>query len=478
MNAKEIVINTIEEKKDQICSLNDQIFYYAEGGFREEQSANLYCSLLKEEGFHITNKLADIPTAFKASYGDGAPYIGVLAEYDALPFLSQKPGVPYKEPLVEGAHGHGCGHCALGAGVFATVLAVKEFLVQTGIKGTIELYGCPAEEVGCGKSYMVNKGVFDHLDAVYTWHPSQINGALSKAWISLESLVFTFTGITSHASISPDQGRSALDACELMNVGSNYLREHLIPESRIHYAYLDSGGTFPNVVPDKASLRYVVRAPRISQVNEIVSRVLNIAKGAALMTDTTMDYYIESAYYDFKPNHVLAEVLNEAVFEIGAPTYEEEDFQLAKEFFDLYEDATRKTLIADLRTEFNSAETKNLENNPINTFLSQYTSDTSDYSYVSTDVGNVAYVVPTAMLGHTISALGTPLHSWQLTAQAATSIAHKGLINAGKIMALACCKLFENPELTKKAKLSHQEYYSDTFESPIPKDAIPPKTLD
>ena len=291
MKDLEFLEHVIDQKSQMILDANDRIWEYAELAYHETRSADLLCQILKDEGFSVTTGDAGIPTCFTGtfSYGSGKPVMGILGEYDALSSLSQKAASPRKEPVEAGAPGHGCGHSALGTGSLAAVLAVKEYLVENKKDGTIIYFGCPAEEGAGSKQFMARAGMFDNVDFVYTWHPATINAVECNHSNAIMGANFEFKGVSSHAGGSPHLGRSALDAAELMNVGCNYLREHMIPEARIHYAYIDAGGTAPNVVQDHAVIRYEVRSPWVSQVKDLFERVKNVARGASIMTDTTVD---------------------------------------------------------------------------------------------------------------------------------------------------------------------------------------------
>ena len=298
-------------------------------------------NLLSREGLSIINH-DKMEHAFYAEYGSGHPVIAFLGEYDALAALSQRAGQTTKEPIIQGAPGHGCGHNCLGAGSLAAVIAVKEYLEANKKDGTIIYFGCPAEEGAGSKQFMARAGMFDNVDFVYTWHPSTKNAVESTHSNAIMGANFIFTGVSSHAGGSPHLGRSALDACELMNIGCNYLREHTIPEARIHYAYIDAGGTAPNVVQDHAIIRYEVRSPWVWQVKELYERVKNCARGAAIMTDTEYQADLSMAFTEYLPNNALASIADECLKEVGAPKWDEADYALAKEFLNTFNDTTKQ----------------------------------------------------------------------------------------------------------------------------------------
>lgn len=475
MEKKEFVIQVIEEKKDLIVKVSDEIFDYAELGFHEFKTAALYEKVLKEEGFQVEMGLGGMPTAFKAVYGEGKPVIGLLAEYDALPELSQVGGSTMRVPTEdENPDGHGCGHNLLGAGAFAAALAMKKYLEENPGKGTVILFGCPSEEKGNGKTIMARDGIFEGVDAALTWHPSDMNEVCTVSSLANVSVFFRFKGVTSHAAASPEQGRSALDAAELMSVGVNYLREHIIPEARIHYAYRDVGGIAPNVVQGHSCVHYFVRAPKSWQVQEIYKRVIDVAEGAAKMTGTEMTYELYAGLSDYVPNHVLSELMHDCMEEIGAADYSSEDFELARKF--LLETSTAEELEAkksSFRKMFGAGRLDEILERPLHREIAPI-AWTGGIMPGSTDVGDASYVMPTAQLNMATATLGTASHTWQMTAHGNTEIAHKGMLAAGKIMALTGIRLLEEPETLKKA---HEEWMAETggvYECPIPKE-IPPR---
>ena len=474
MDKKQFVIQAIEERKDLILKVSDRIFDYAEIGFHEFRTAKLYEEVLKSEGFRVEMGVGGMPTAFKASFGQGKPVIGLLAEYDALPELSQKGGCTRCTPAEgENPDGHGCGHNLLGAGVFAAALAMKKYLEENPAAGTVVLFGCPSEEKGNGKTIMARDGVFEGVDAAFTWHPSDVNEAWTVSSLANVSVFFRFKGVTSHAAASPEQGRSALDAAELMSVGVNYLREHIIPEARIHYAYRDVGGIAPNVVQGHSCVHYFVRAPKSWQVQEIYKRVIDVAEGAAKMTGTEMTYELYAGLSDYIPNHVLTELLHEAMVEIGPADYREEDFALARKF--LMETSTPEELEAKktkFRRLFGAEQAEKLMERPLHTEILPLNWNGAPMAG-STDVGDASYVMPTAQLTTATATLGTASHTWQMTAHGNTEIAHKAMLTAGKAIALAGLRAMESPDILKKAKEEWLEETGGVYECPIPKEIKP-----
>ena len=363
---------------------------------------------------------------------------------------------------------------SVGSHMFeAAVLGKRQFFEEHPEAGSVVLFGCPSEEKGDGKAIMAREGIFDGVDAAFTWHPGDKNEIWSESTLANVSVFFNFKGVTSHAAAAPELGRSALDAAELMSVGVNYLREHIISDARIHYAYRDVGGIAPNVVQGHSRVHYFIRAPKSWQVKEIYRRVVDVAEGAAKMTGTEMTYELYAGLSDYIPNHVLSEVLHESMEEIGAPAYDEADFALASRFF--HETATPEELEAkraSLRKLFGADHLDEIEARPLHTRISPLVW-TGKVQAGSTDVGDASYVIPTAMCTTATATLGTAAHTWQMTAHGNTEIAHKAMLNAGEAIALAALKTMESPEILKKA---HDEWLAETngiYECPIPKEIGP-----
>lgn len=474
MTHKEFVTQAIEEKKERIIDLSDRIFDFAELGFHEFKTAALYEEVLKKEGFQVEMGLAGMPTAFKASFGHGKPVIGMLAEYDALPELSQIGGRTERIPREdENPDGHGCGHNLLGAGAFAAALAMKKYLEEHPDKGTVILFGCPSEEKGNGKTLMARDGVFDGVDAAFTWHPSDTNEAWTVSTLANVSVFFRFKGVTSHAAASPEQGRSALDAAELMSVGINYLREHIIQEARIHYAYRDVGGIAPNVVQGRSCVHYFIRAPKSWQVQEIYKRVIDVAEGAAKMTGTEMTYELYAGLSDYIPNRVLTTLVDECMHEIGPAAYDEEDYALARRF--LNETSTPEELEAKkakFTRMFGAERLDEILERPIHSEIAPINWYRPAMSG-STDVGDASYVMPTAQVMMASATLGTASHTWQYTAHGNTAMAHKAMLTAGKVLALAAIRLAEAPDMLEKARAEWMAETGGVYNCPIPKEIGP-----
>ena len=370
--------------------------------------------------------------------------------------------------------GHGCGHNLLGAGTVLSAVATRDYLEQNGKSGTVVLFGCPAEEGAGSKQFIARAGYFDGVDFFYTWHPDNLNSVSGMGSVAIMGANFRFTGTASHAGAAPELGRSALDAAELMNVGCNYLREHIIDRARIHYAYSDAGGTAPNVVPDHAAIKYEVRAPKVGQMQELFARVVNVAKGAALMTDTKMEYEITMAFSDYVANHTLAPVMEQALVEYGAPEWTEEDFALARRFLRTYPKTTLKTIKDGMKSIFPDSDPDEILSRPLHTGYIPYDSRETRYESGSTDVGDAGYVVPTVTAYIATACLGNPGHSWQNTAFSASEIGMKGMLRAAEVMTLASVRTAEMPELIEQAKREVREKNGGKYTCPLPDYTKPP----
>lgn len=424
------ILQSLEEKTETFSTVAHRIWELAELGYQEYESTKLLQAQLEQAGFTIERGVADIPTAFVASYGNGKPIIGILAEYDALPGVSQD-AVPVPQERAGSSAGHACGHHLFGAGSTAAAIAVKEWLAQNGGNGTIRLYGTPAEEGGAGKVYMVRAGLFDDVDAVLHWHPSSGNSADARSSLANKSAKFRFYGQASHAAVAPQRGRSALDGVEAMNHMVNLMREHVPMESRIHYV-ITRGGEAPNVVPAFAEVFYYVRHPEMQQVRDIFERVAKAAEGAALGTGTRMEYEVIHGVYNLLPNEVLAQRMYQNLKLVGGVEYTAEEETFARKIMESYPDLKVSPGMASRIDDFDVVERG---------------------GGGSTDVGDVSWAVPTAGLGAATWVPGTAPHSWQAVAAGGTSIGTKGMMVAAKTIALTAVDLFQNPELCEKAAL-------------------------
>ncbi len=472
----EFITKVIDEKAAMILDANDRIWEYAELAFKEYQSAKLLCNILEQEGFEVKTGLAEIPTCFLGRYsvGSGKPVIGILGEYDALSALNQKAGSPVKEELEKGAPGHGCGHSALGAGALAGAIAVKEYLKASQRDGTVIYFGCPAEEGAGSKQFMARAGLFDDVDFVYTWHPASINKVDDTHNNAIMGANFHFEGISAHAGATPFLGRSALDAGELMSVGCNYLREHMIDGARVHYAYIDAGGTAPNVVQDHATVRYEVRSPYVYQVKELFERVVRVAQGAALMTDTKMTYELCMAFTECIPNLALAKIADEALTEVGAPVWEEADYQLAREFLESYNDLTKQSIRSELTQIYGADRIDAVWEKPLDGEIHHFNPEKIVSSCGSTDVGDVAAAVPTVQYRVATCCAGNVGHTWQMTAQTCSPLGHKGLLTAAKAIALGCIRTMDRPDVIEEAKAEVRTRNGGHYTCPLPDYVKPP----
>ena len=450
--AQETQIAAIEARSDHYGSVARQIWEWAEVGYQEEKSSELLKSELDAAGFSIESGVADMPTAFVASYGSGGPIIGILAEYDALPGISQD-AVPVRSPIIIGGAGHACGHHLFGAGSVAAAIAVKEWLEETGHEGTIRLYGTPAEEGGAGKVYMVRAGLFDDVDVALHWHPGARNSARVGRSLANKSAKFRFRGYSAHAAGAPERGRSALDGVEAMNHMVNLMREHVPQETRIHYV-ITQGGFAPNVVPDFAEVYYYVRHPDAPTVLRLFERVARAAEGAAMGTGTGMEYEVIHGLYDLVPNVALGQVMDANLRKVGGVEYTEAEQAFAQKIQDSFVGGSAWPLGSEAEIE-------------------EFGVDPAGGG--STDVGDVSWVVPTTGLSTATWVPGTSAHSWQAVAAGGTDIGTKGMIVAAKTLALTTIELFQSPDVIAAAWEELRAHRGEDFEySALLGDRPPP----
>ncbi len=450
------VVKYVDEKAQDLIGIADAVWDYSEIGFTEAKSAKAQADYLEKQGFKVIRRAGGIPTAFVAEWGEGRPYIGFLGEYDALAGLSQEVSAE-KKPRKEGAPGHGCGHNLLGTAALGAALAVKEALEDKKVPGTVRYYGCPAEELLAGKVYMAREGLFSDLDISITWHPGSFNTVRLSSGTAMNSAKFQFFGKTAHAAGDPHNGRSALDAVELMNVGANYLREHVIKDASIHYV-ITSGGGQPNVVPAFAEVWYFVRAPRRDQVEEIYERLVDVARGAALMTGTTFKIDFLTGCYEVLLNEVLADVMWDCLQKVGPPVFDEKDMEFGKKLSETFD----KHMVENMRKSPDFQELPELKGQVLNTTLVPPRGKGRSGGG-STDVGDVSWIVPTVQMSAATVPIGCPGHSWQYCASSGSSIGRKGMVVAAKVMALTALELIGNPEIIKKA---WEEFNEKTKDSP------------
>ncbi|MCK4482184.1 amidohydrolase, partial [Candidatus Bathyarchaeota archaeon] len=465
---KEYAFDWVENNKGLIIKISDRVWEFAELGLIEVKSSALLADELEKHGFKVERGIAGMPTAFVATWGEGKPVIGIMGEYDALPGLSQKK-VPWKETLELGKPGHGCGHNIHGTSGIAAAIAVRKSMEKHNRKGTIKFFGCPAEENFSGKVYMVREGYFSDVDAVISHHPSTMNDTSLLSSLAINSVKFHFYGKASHAGASPEQGRSALDAVELMNIGVNYLREHMIQDARIHYI-IEKGGDQPNIVPSYARSWYYVRAPERDQLEFIYNWILDIAKGAAIMTRTEVKTEFSEGSYNVIPNRIISELIVENMREIGLPKYSYEDLKFAEEI--------AKTITPEMKIAQLKKSKRPGWERLVDKLIDDETLDPwgeGEVSHGSTDVADVSWQAPTVEFSTATWILGTPAHSWQAVAQNGVGIGHKSLIFAAKVMAATAIDLLTNKDALNKATEEHRQRMANKkYKSPIPPDRKPP----
>lgn len=424
---KQTIINDLDKNFNKYTDVAKEIWGYAELGFLEDKSTAALQGLLEKEGFKIDKGVAGMPTAFVATYGSGKPVIGILAEYDALPGLSQQ-AMPTKNPVVEGGSGHGCGHNLFGTASSASAIALKNWLSTSKRSGTIKLYGTPAEEGGAAKVYIARAGLLDGVDAVINWHPSSQNNASAQTCLAVKQGMFRFYGRSAHAAAAPHRGRSALDGVEAMNYMVNLMREHVPQESRIHYV-IKKGGEAPNVVPDYAEVEYIIRSPEVDAVKDLWNRVVKAAEAGAMGTETTVKVEVISGIYNLLPNETLAKLQHANLSKVGGIKYTAEEEAFAKE----------------LQKSFDFKAPPVTEAQEVQPYK-------VGFFPASTDVGDISWLVPTVGLGTATWVPGTSAHSWQAVAANGMSIGFKGMINAAKVMAMTAVDLYLNPANITKAK--------------------------
>ncbi len=470
MEFEDAVVRRIDTDATRLMDLADDIWRHPEEGFLECYSSELIASALEAEGFNVERDVAGIPNAFVAEWGSSRPVVGVLGEYDALPGLSQKASAT-REPVHDGAPGHACGHNLLGVAGLGAVLGARSAMESSCLPGTIRYYGCPAEETLMGKVFMAREGLFADLDTVLTWHPMYANTLWSASSAALNSFKLSFHGVSAHAGAAPEAGRSALDAVMLTDVGVNFVREHIPTNVRMH-CVVTHGGAAPNIVPAFAQSWYYVRAPDRALVAEVYERVLDIARGAALMTGTRLEVEMVAACHDYLPNRTIEAVLLSNMKEIGPPDFSREDIEFAE--------ALVSTLPAGMTDD--AVKTLGRNRDELGGTLCMSVFDcvgglaAGQVQPVSTDVGDVSHIAPTAQMTACCMPLGVPLHSWQAVASCGSSIGHKAMLFAAKSLGLTAIDLLTQPGTLKAAR---EEFASVTggkpYECPLPADISPPQ---
>jgi aminobenzoyl-glutamate utilization protein B len=464
---KDNIFGRIDANEERLKTIAHRIWETPELGLHEEESSAMLIEALENEDFEVETDIGGMPTAFVASYGETQPIIGILGEYDALPGLSQQVTAE-RVPKEEGAPGHGCGHNLFGTAGVGAAIAVKDAIDAGDVEGTIVYYGCPAEETLVGKTYMARAGVFDDLDAALTWHPGDLSTPRMGTSNALNSLVYTFNGVSAHAAGSPESGRSALDGVELLNTGVEYIREHLSDDARIHYTITD-GGQAPNVIPETASVWYFVRAPTRKEVERNTEWLRDIAEGAALMTQTAVDERVLTGCYDYRANETVTDVIWENMQIVEPITYDEEDAAFARDLQETIPEETREMELADVPEDLRTKiEDHALYPEPVAVF------DEDDRTHGSTEVGDVSWITPTGQFKGATWPVGTPGHSWQVVA-ANGSFGQKGVAFAAKVLAGSVYDLMRYPETLKTARREFEAMLGEkAYESPLPEDAEPP----
>ena len=462
----EAVWRAVEARRDAFAAFSDRVWGMPELNYAETRSVAEHRAMLAVEGFRVAD-VPGMPTAVMGESGAGGPVIAILGEYDALPGLSQEAGVAEHRPVEAGGHGHGCGHNLLGAASLLAAAAVKDWLAARGLPGRVRYYGCPAEEGGSAKGFMVRDGVFDDVDVAICWHPAPFSGVNLPDSLACMEVDYAFTGRAAHAASAPHLGRSALDAVELMNVGVNYMREHMPSEARIHYALQDAGGIAPSVVQARARVRYLVRAETMAEVLVLMARVAKVAEGAALMTETTVTERRLSADAELVGNRPLEELMDANFRRLGPPRFDPADHGFAREIQATLSDADiaaayARAGVAPVADEALAERLLPLDRPP-------------SRGVGSTDVGSVSWRVPTVQARGATYAVGTPGHTWQIVAQGKTAAAHTGMEHVAKVMAGTAADLFTQPVVMVAAKAEHAARTAGApAKFPLPADVLPP----
>ncbi|MDT8854007.1 amidohydrolase [Paracoccaceae bacterium Fryx2] len=461
------ILDAVEAHRADLADLADRVWATPELLYGEYASCAAHADVLRAKGFRVTENVAGIPTAVMGEAGTGGPVIAILGEYDALPGLSQVAGLAEPRPLIEGGNGHGCGHNLLGAASLLAACALKDWLAATGTPGRVRYYGCPAEEGGAAKTFMVRDGAFVGVDAAITWHPDSMTRVDDPESLANTRMDFDFTGRAAHAAATPHLGRSALDAVELMSVGVNYLREHMVNGARIHYAYLDAGGTAPNVVQAKAKVRYSIRALELADMLALVERVKDVARGAALMTGTEVAFKVFSAVSNNLVNEVMDKAMQRVLDELGGVPFDEADRAYAR--------AIQATLgPADRASPYRAVAMEPRDDEALCDYIVPLRPG-GEKMVGSTDVSDVTWTVPTTEVLVATHAIGTSAHSWQITAQGMAPAAHKGMTHAARAMARLGQMLCDDAGLLADAKAEHARRLARTpYRCPLPPDLAPP----
>lgn len=461
-----LIKQLVEAKRDDYIRLADRIWDLAETRWEEFRSVEAQIEILEREGFRITRNLGGLPTAFVAEAGNEGPVAGFLGEYDALPNMSQQAAAVEACPVCAGGNGHACGHHLLGVGAMLAAVATRDYLLSQDLPGIVRYFGCPAEEGGSGKTYMAREGVFDEIDFALTWHPGPFSGIFKYKSLAVIQAFFRFSGVASHAAASPHLGRSALDAVELMNVGANFLREHMPAEARVHYAITNAGGLAANVVQAHAEVLYVVRAPDIEQARALFERVRRIGTGAALMTETTVEVEIDRACSDVLRNETIEALIMENLERFGPTPFDQSDRDFVAR---LAGNISAGELQECLDAYRGPADAHGLADTPLP--LKEEAGSLTG----SSDVGDVSWVVPTTQYLGACYAVGTNMHTWQLVSQGKLPAAHKGMLHAAKVLAATAVDLLTEPSRIGAARAEHVHLAGGRpYVCPIPESVLAP----
>ena len=473
--AKQSAIAAVEELAPLLKALADDIWEHPECSLKEHFAAQRYCETLSQLGFTVERCLGGIETAFCGSFGSGRPVIGILGEFDALSGLSQAAGETNPQPLQPGGDGHGCGHNLLGVGALAAACAVKRYLEETGCEGTVIFFGCPGEEGGSGKAYLARDGLWSKLDAALSWHPGTVNQVRTGTNNSSIQVLYRFHGVAAHAASAPELGRSALDAVELMNIGAQFLREHMTDDCRIHYSILNAGGSSPNVVQSEAEVLYMTRANRVRDCVKLQERVDKLAAGAAMMTETTYDRVFIDGTSEVLPNYTLEQTLYRNFAEIGVPVHTDAERAFAEALRKTYPAETTPpgigAMFDDAIAETVREQTQDMTA-PLNDFLLPPYSGTG-FVAGSTDLGDVSWLTPTAQIEVVSWPAGCPGHTWQVVSCGKSTLARKGMLCAGKVLAATAIDLLTDSALLQAVRAEFQKKSASGYVCPIEHDAVP-----
>lgn len=443
----------IADLAPQFEAVADRIWGMPELCFAEHRSVAVQIEAMEASGFRITRGLGGLETAFSADWGDDGPVFALLGEFDALPGLSQVAGQAEPQPLEAGGSGHGCGHNLLGAGSMLAAVSLSKVLERAGIKARIRYYGCPAEEGGWGKAYMVRAGAFDDVAVAIGWHPGTFNGVRARSTLAVVNRSYRFHGKFAHAAMAPHLGRSALDALELMNIGANFLREHMTPDCRLHYAITDAGGVAPGVVQAQAEVLYMIRAAELDEVHALVARVDDIARGAALMTGTTVEVIARGGTSNVLPNAVLCGVMHRVMQRLGRLEFSSDEHRFAEEIRASLSD--HAGIDRRARVEADALLPADEGRLPLHEGLRPFDGQMSQGTG-STDVGDVSWIVPTVECATATWAVGTPSHSWQVVAQGCSPAAHRAMRRAAATMAGTALELCSDLSLLEGVRSDHE----------------------